>query len=377
LNPTEAQESKSASVIAELFGTVGPEQRQAIFNEALATKKGLEGRARSTSDDELLAFETRVLWAGKILNGGQPGFEMLSPLSPSGQKFEAFRAALFPEVTRVTANKAEYHDLVRRINAATSDDERKALQEELKRKFPGHGAFLEGQAKAKADSVSQQVAEDLAKALSVRVGKSHYFDTTDADGVAYRAELPADSKKYPEAVRQMGAQFGPFKNGGFGRQTFQSSPHGNFQGNFFRPQFEGGTAPPTPPSGTPTQTPVPSPTPSPTPSVPGAPPAPAPEADAAALTARMLTLLKDKGCVGCHSKTTGPNPRLFARAGEEVSFLNAAAPQSLLTMLEKKTFADDSTMEEIIKRFKGALTDDEKTLVRAWAKSQGKDPLDL
>jgi mono/diheme cytochrome c family protein len=253
-NPSETDEVAVAAVVADLFGTVNNTQLKKALEDAKKEKERIEAKLeeeRSTADKEYAAFLERLLWAGRLVRLGIPGFEFLEALEPtSPEKFSAFEKAFREAFDRVLDNNRHFHQLVDRIRSASSDEERRRLQLDLTKEYGSVMAFLDGQvATSDENQTGARVAQAVAEAIAQKNAEGHHtLDLVGAGNTPLRLVLGNEPTKFPEVLRDLREQIGKADaRGGLASTKLALEPHAGNGVQTFRPTGASTPSPTTPP----------------------------------------------------------------------------------------------------------------------------------
>jgi hypothetical protein len=328
-----------AALVADLFGTVNDTQLKAALGDALQEWKRIVEKSesdRSDSDKEYLAYLERLLWAGRIVRLGMPGFEMLDDVVTPEPKYPAFEEAFKEAFARVQKANREFHELVDRINKSSDPEERKRLQKELGERYGAITKFLDGQVQSsERDDVGEKVAGAVAQAIAQKNAVGHHnLDLVGDADTPLRIDLGSGLRQAVDALRQARREFPPLRDGGLGRTRVAAEPHG-------------------PTSGVQTFSPS----------------AWAPSETAAGLLDDAVKRLMVKsGCVGCHTDRGRGGPRIFQADGQ---LLPGSSVPRLLQVLEGCGLSERGQMLPIARRFRESLEPSEKADLVAFARRAG------
>jgi hypothetical protein len=327
-----------AALVADLFGTVNDTQLKAALGDALQERKRILEKSesdRSDSDKEYLAYLDRLLWAGRIVRLGMPGFEMLDDVATPEPKYPAFEQAFKEAFARVQKANREFHELVDRINKSSDPEERKRLQKELGERYGSITKFLDGQVQSsERDDVGEKVAGAVAQAIAQKNAVGHNLDLVGNADTPLRIDLGSEPRQAVEALRRARREFPPFRDGGLGRTRVAAEPHG-------------------PTSGVQTFSPSNS-----TPS----------ETAAGPLDDAVKRLMTKAGCVGCHTAGGSGGPPIFQADGQ---LLPGKSVRRLLQVLEGCGLSASGQMAPIARRFRERLEPGEKADLVAFARRAG------
>jgi hypothetical protein len=365
-NPSETDEVAVAAVVADLFGTVNDTQLKKALEDAKKEKERIEAKSeeeRSTADTEYAAFLERLLWAGRLVRLGIPGFEFLEGLEPTPpEKFSAFEKAFRKAFDRVLDNNRRFHELVDGIRRASSDGERRRLQLDLTKEYGSVMAFLDGQvATSNEDQTGARVAQAVAEAIAQKNAEGHHtIDLVAKDSnAAIRLELGKDPTKFLEVLRDLRKEIQEADARGLASTALALEPHAGNGVQTFRPK---GASPPPP---TRSESPTPPRTQS-----------PADQKERTPFNDQLRTLFKVGRCVGCHGPDAEPDKlKYFEENGDLLPDKTANDVKRLLEVIDGRGRVNNEGMQKTAETFRKRLKENEaerRALVN-WALENGFD----